>query len=167
MHPDQNHINCQFLIHTWINQRNLISKLVGDYLARLLTVSWRRAIDWIVKQKYRTFGVGGLLDCCRQPAIVHGVDKRSLWVALPPISPPQIRLPTAAPPSKHPLSHLSQRRWLPLGLRRRRFSGVCVCVLAHTCSLFVWLVGDGWCWFVLRKKVLLAGLFWEKSTAGW
>jgi hypothetical protein len=143
MHPDQNHINCQFLIHTWINQRNLISKLVGDYLARLLTVSWRRAIDWIVKQKYRTFGVGGLLDCCRQPAIVHGVDKRSLWVALPPISPPQIRLPTAAPPSKHPLSHLSQRRWLPLGLRRRRFSGVCVCSHIHAaCSFGWWVMAD-------------------------
>jgi hypothetical protein len=24
-------------------------------------------------------------------------------------------------------------------------------------SLFVWLVADGWCWFVLREKVLLAG----------
>jgi hypothetical protein len=24
-------------------------------------------------------------------------------------------------------------------------------------SLFVWLVPDGWCWFVLRKKLLLAG----------
>jgi hypothetical protein len=24
-------------------------------------------------------------------------------------------------------------------------------------SLFVWLVADGWCWFVLREKVLVAG----------
>jgi hypothetical protein len=22
----------------------------------------------------------------------------------------------------------------------------------HVCSLFVWLVADGWCWFVLREK---------------
>jgi hypothetical protein len=21
-----------------------------------------------------------------------------------------------------------------------------------TCSLFVWLVADGWCWFALREK---------------
>jgi hypothetical protein len=35
-------------------------------------------------------------------------------------------------------------------------------------SLFVWLVAD-WCWFVLREKYcwLVAGLLWEKSTAGW
>jgi hypothetical protein len=28
-----------------------------------------------------------------------------------------------------------------------------------TCSLFVWLVADGWCWFVLREKYywLVAG----------
>jgi hypothetical protein len=27
------------------------------------------------------------------------------------------------------------------------------------CSLFVWLVADGWCWFVLREKYcwLVAG----------
>jgi hypothetical protein len=67
-----------------------------------------------LKQKYRTYDVGGLLDCCRQPAVVHGVEKRSLWVALPPISPPQIRPPTAAAPSEHLLSHLSQRRGLLL-----------------------------------------------------
>jgi hypothetical protein len=29
-----------------------------------------------------------------------------------------------------------------------------------TNSLFVWLVADGWCWFVLRGKVLLAGCWW-------
>jgi hypothetical protein len=38
-------------------------------------------------------------------------------------------------------------------------------------SLFIWLVVDGWCWFVLKKStadwLLVAGLFWEKSTAGW
>jgi hypothetical protein len=30
-------------------------------------------------------------------------------------------------------------------------------------------VADGWCWFVLREKYywLVAGLLWEKSTAGW
>jgi hypothetical protein len=29
----------------------------------------------------------------------------------------------------------------------------------HSCSLFVWLVADGWCWFVLREKYcwLVAG----------
>jgi hypothetical protein len=29
----------------------------------------------------------------------------------------------------------------------------------HTCGLFVWLVADGWCWFVLREKYcwLVAG----------
>jgi hypothetical protein len=27
-------------------------------------------------------------------------------------------------------------------------------------SLFVWLVANGWCWFVLREKVLLTGLCW-------
>jgi hypothetical protein len=27
----------------------------------------------------------------------------------------------------------------------------------RTSSLFVWLVAEGWCWFVLREKVLLAG----------
>jgi hypothetical protein len=28
-----------------------------------------------------------------------------------------------------------------------------------TCTLFVWLVADGWCWFVLREKYcrLVAG----------
>jgi hypothetical protein len=38
-------------------------------------------------------------------------------------------------------------------------------------SLFIWLVADGWCWFVLREStagwLLVAGLFREKSTAGW
>jgi hypothetical protein len=37
------------------------------------------------------------------------------------------------------------------------------------CSLFVWLMADGW-WLVLiypERKVLVAGLFWEKSTDGW
>jgi hypothetical protein len=42
---------------------------------------------------------------------------------------------------------------------------VCVCVrpaivaLVLVCSLFVWLVADGWCWFVLREKYywLVAG----------
>jgi hypothetical protein len=36
-------------------------------------------------------------------------------------------------------------------------------------SLFGWLVADGWCWFVLREEYcwLVAGLFREKSTAGW
>jgi hypothetical protein len=38
-------------------------------------------------------------------------------------------------------------------------------------SLFVWLVVDGWCWFVLREKyswwLLVAGLFRDKSTIGW
>jgi hypothetical protein len=36
-------------------------------------------------------------------------------------------------------------------------------------SLFVWLVADCWCWFVLREKywLLVADLFWEKSTVGW
>jgi hypothetical protein len=24
--------------------------------------------------------------------------------------------------------------------------------VSWTCSLFVWLVADGWCWFVLREK---------------
>jgi hypothetical protein len=35
--------------------------------------------------------------------------------------------------------------------------------------MFVWLVTDGWCWFVLREKYcwLVAGLFWENSTAAW
>jgi hypothetical protein len=30
-------------------------------------------------------------------------------------------------------------------------------------------LASGWCWFVLREEYcwLLAGLFWEKSTAGW
>jgi hypothetical protein len=26
-------------------------------------------------------------------------------------------------------------------------------------SLFVWLVADGWCWFI-ERKVLLAGCWW-------
>jgi hypothetical protein len=26
-------------------------------------------------------------------------------------------------------------------------------------SLFVWLVADGWCWFV-QREVLLAGYWW-------
>jgi hypothetical protein len=36
-------------------------------------------------------------------------------------------------------------------------------------NLFVWLMADGWCWFVLREKywLLVADLFWEKSIAGW
>jgi hypothetical protein len=43
-------------------------------------------------------------------------------------------------------------------------------------SLFVWLVADGWCRFVLREKywwlvaggwLLVAGLFREKSTGVW
>jgi hypothetical protein len=38
-------------------------------------------------------------------------------------------------------------------------------------SLFVWLVADGWCWFVLREKYcwLVAGGWFvlEKSTVGW
>jgi hypothetical protein len=31
--------------------------------------------------------------------------------------------------------------------------------LAHPCSLFGWLVADGWCWFVLREDYcwLVAG----------
>jgi hypothetical protein len=37
--------------------------------------------------------------------------------------------------------------------------------------LFVWLVADGWCWFVLREKYcwLVAGGWFvlEKSTVGW
>jgi hypothetical protein len=35
--------------------------------------------------------------------------------------------------------------------------------------MFGWLVADGGCWFVLREEYcwLVAGLFWEKSTAGW
>jgi hypothetical protein len=38
-------------------------------------------------------------------------------------------------------------------------------------GLFVWLVADGWCWFVLREStagwLLVAGLLWEKNTADW
>jgi hypothetical protein len=39
-------------------------------------------------------------------------------------------------------------------------------------GLLVWLVADGWCWFVLREKYywLVAGgwfLIWGKSTASW
>jgi hypothetical protein len=32
-------------------------------------------------------------------------------------------------------------------------------LLGRTPSLFVWLVADGWCWFVLREKYcwLIAG----------
>jgi hypothetical protein len=35
--------------------------------------------------------------------------------------------------------------------------------------MFVWLVADGWCWFVLREKycwLIADGWFDEKSTAG-
>jgi hypothetical protein len=34
------------------------------------------------------------------------------------------------------------------------------CVLSQSCSLFGWLVADGWYWFVLREKYrwLVAGL---------
>jgi hypothetical protein len=39
------------------------------------------------------------------------------------------------------------------------------------CGLFVWLVADDWCWFVLRKKYcwLVAGDWFilRKNTAGW
>jgi hypothetical protein len=32
-------------------------------------------------------------------------------------------------------------------------------ILPHSCSLFGWLVADGWCWFVLREEYcwLVAG----------
>jgi hypothetical protein len=35
----------------------------------------------------------------------------------------------------------------------------CVLIAVGFCSLFVWLVADGWCWFVLREKYcwLVAG----------
>jgi hypothetical protein len=35
----------------------------------------------------------------------------------------------------------------------------CSLGLSLGCSLFVWLVADGWCWFVLREKYcwLVAG----------
>jgi hypothetical protein len=29
---------------------------------------------------------------------------------------------------------------------------------AELFSPFVWLVADGWCWFVLREELLVAGL---------
>jgi hypothetical protein len=41
----------------------------------------------------------------------------------------------------------------------------------ETSSLIVWLVADGWCWFILIEQhcwwLLVTGLFWEKSTVGW
>jgi hypothetical protein len=42
--------------------------------------------------------------------------------------------------------------------------GFCHVLLAssvETIRLFVWLVADGWCWFVMREKYcwLVAGLF--------
>jgi hypothetical protein len=33
----------------------------------------------------------------------------------------------------------------------QKFCAMIVVILA-TLSLFVWLVADGWCWFVLREK---------------
>jgi hypothetical protein len=33
-------------------------------------------------------------------------------------------------------------------------------ISAKTYSMFVCLVADGWCWFVLREKILLAGCWW-------
>jgi hypothetical protein len=42
---------------------------------------------------------------------------------------------------------------------RRRLHAVVADMHIATCSLFVWLVADGWCWFVLREKYcwLVAG----------
>jgi hypothetical protein len=34
-------------------------------------------------------------------------------------------------------------------------------------SLFVWLVADGWCWFVLREKYWWLVCYERKNTAGW
>jgi hypothetical protein len=35
----------------------------------------------------------------------------------------------------------------------------CTCIVVDADSLFVWLVADGWCWFVVREKYcwLVAG----------
>jgi hypothetical protein len=39
-----------------------------------------------------------------------------------------------------------------------------------TCSLFVWLVADGWCWFVLREKycwLVAGGWFVLREKYSW
>jgi hypothetical protein len=40
----------------------------------------------------------------------------------------------------------------------------CVLLLCYqtTTSLFVWLIADGWCWFVPRDKYC-----WLVATSGW
>jgi hypothetical protein len=41
---------------------------------------------------------------------------------------------------------------------------------AATCSLFVWLVADGWCWFVLREKycwLIVGGWFVLREKYCW
>jgi hypothetical protein len=45
---------------------------------------------------------------------------------------------------------------IPLTVSKKISNKICS-LRFGTCSLFVWLVADGWCWFVLR----------EKSTADW
>jgi hypothetical protein len=56
-----------------------------------------------------------------------------------------------SPPPQRPTT---ADRWMERGGTRRP---------ANSCSLFGWLVADGWCWFVLREDycwLVAAGCWW-------
>jgi hypothetical protein len=60
---------------------------------------------------------------------------------------------TNAPPARSPAAPA-----LPfLAVARTNHQGGCTrgcrkLLESHSCNLFIWLVADGWCWFVLREK---------------